>query len=154
VLGGGERGLQEWVLRREGEELDLHAPYPKDTKDNEKQRRKNPSLSPAAYGKALLAYAKAMKAVDGRIKVGASVDSPVPNKWDIQEWTLDPVSGKYVQNTAFQKAQDSGLDWDRNVLQVAGKDIDFVAFHWNAGNTTEASNWKELDSNAFVAAPR
>jgi len=138
----------------EGGELDLHAPYPKDARDNDKQRRRNANLSPAAYAKALLAYSKAMKAVDGRIKVGASVDSPVPNAWDVQEWTLDPVSGKYVQNTAFQKAQDSGLDWDRNVLQVAGKDIDFVAFHWNSGNTTQASNWKDLDNGALLAAPR
>jgi hypothetical protein len=137
----------------EGQELDLHAPYPKDAKDNEKQRRKNANLSPSAYGKALLAYAKAMKAVDPRIKVGASVDSPVPNNWDIQEWTPDPVTGKYVQNSKFQKAQDSGLDWDRGVLQVAGKDIDFVAFHWNTGNTTEASNWKELDNASLLDAP-
>ena len=138
----------------EGQELDLHALYPKDAKDNDKQRRKNANLSPAAYAKAVLAYSKAMKAVDGRIKIGASVDSPVANAWDVQEWTPDPVTGKYVQNTAFQKSQDSGLDWDRNVLQAAGKDLDFVAFHWNTGNATEASNWKELDNAALLAAPR
>lgn len=138
----------------EGDTLDLHAPYPKEAKDNEKQRRKNPNLSPAAYGKALLSYAKAMKAVDPRIKVGASIDSPVPNKWDVQEWTKDPVSGQYVQRSSVQKAADSGLDWDRNVLQAAGKDIDFVALHWNTGNTTEASNWKELDNASLLPAPR
>jgi hypothetical protein len=138
----------------EGQELDLHAPYPKDSKDDDKQRRKSTNLSPAAYAKAVLLYSKAMKAVDGRIKVGASVDSPVANAWDIHEWTPDPVTGKYVQNTSFQKAQDSGLDWDRNVLQAAGKDLDFVAFHWNTGNTTEASSFKELDNPALLAAPR
>ncbi len=95
-----------------------------------------------------------MKAVDPRIKVGASLDSPVPNKWDVQEWTQDPVSKQYVQHSSFQKASDSGLDWDRNVLQVAGKEIDFVALHWNAGNTSEASNWKELDNANLLAAPR
>jgi hypothetical protein len=137
----------------EGQELDLHAPYPKDAKENDKQRRKNANLSPAAYGKALLVYSKAMKAVDPRIKVGASLDSPVPNSWDIQEWTLDPISGKSTQNGKFQKAQDSGLDWDRNVLQVAGKDIDFVALHWNTGNTTETSGWKELDNAGLLNAP-
>ncbi|MBZ5681360.1 MAG: hypothetical protein LAO24_14770 [Acidobacteriia bacterium] len=137
----------------EGDEVDMHAPYPKEAKDNEKQRRKNASLSPAAYGKALLQFAKAMKAMDPRIKVGASVDSPIPNKWDIQEWTMDPVTGKYVQNTKFQKAQDSGLDWDRNVLQVVGKDIDFVSLHWNTGNTSEASNWKELDNANLLSTP-
>jgi hypothetical protein len=137
----------------EGETLDLHAPYPKDAKDNEKQRRKNPNLSPATYGKELLAYIKAMKAVDARIKIGASLDSPVQNSWDIQEWTPDPVTGKYVQNSAFQKAQDSGPDWDRNVLQVAGKDIDFVALHWNTGKTTEASKYKDLDNAALLNSP-
>jgi alpha-L-arabinofuranosidase len=137
----------------EGQEVDLHTPYPKDAKDNDKQRRKNPNLSPAAYGKAFLAFAKAMKAVDPRIKVGASLDSPLANKWDVQEWTQDPVSKQYVQHTSFQKAADSGLDWDRNVLQVAGKDIDFVALHWNAGNTSQASNWKELDNGNLLSAP-
>jgi hypothetical protein len=137
----------------EGETLDLHAPYPKDPKDNDKQRRKNPNLSPAAYGKELLAYVKAMKAADPRIKVGASLDSPVANTWDIQEWTQDPVTGKYVQNSKFQKAQDSGPDWDRNVLQVAGKDIDFVALHWNTGKTTDVSNFKDLDNAALLTSP-
>ena len=138
----------------EGSTVDLHASYPKEVKDNDKQRRKNPSLSPAAYAKALLAYSKAMKAVDPRIKVGASIDSPVPNKWDVNDWTLDPVTGKYVEQSSFQKSPDSGADWDRNVLQGAGKDIDFVALHWNTGNATQASGWKELDNPNLLSAPR
>jgi hypothetical protein len=138
----------------EGQEVDLHAPYPKELKDNDKQRRKNPNLSPAAYAKAFLAFSKAMKAVDPRIKVGASLDSPIPNKWDVQEWTQDPVSKQYVQHSEFQKAADSGLDWDRNVLQIAGKDIDFVSLHWNAGNGSSASNFKELDNVNLLSAPR
>lgn len=138
----------------EGETLDLHAPYPKEAKENERQRRKNANLSPAAYGKNLILFAKAMKDVDPRIKVGASIDSPVANKWDVQEWTPDPVTGKYEEKSSFHKAADSGLDWDRNVLQVAGKDIDFVAFHWNTGNTTQSSGFKELDNPSLLSAPR
>jgi len=138
----------------EGDSLDLHAPYPKEAKDNEKQRRKNANLSPSAYGKNLLLFVKAMKAVDPRIKVGASIDSPVANTWDVQEWTQDPVSGKYEQKSSFKKAEDSGLDWDRNVLQVAGKEIDFVSLHWNTGNTTQASNFKELDNANLLSSPR
>lgn len=138
----------------EGETLDLHAPYPKDAKDNEKQRRKNANLAPGAYGKNLLLFVKAMKAVDPRIKIGASIDSPVTNKWDVQEWTQDPVTGKYEEKSSFHKAADSGLDWDRNVLQVAGKDIDFVALHWNTGNATQSSGWKELDNASLLSAPR
>lgn len=138
----------------EGDTLDLHAPYPKEAKDNEKQRRKNSNLSPAAYAKNLLLFAQAMKAVDSRIKVGASVDSPVPNKWDVQEWTQDPVTGKYEQKSSFHKAVDAGADWDKNVLQAAGKDIDFVSLHWNTGNTTEASGWKDLDNASLLGASR
>ena len=138
----------------EGDTLDLHAPYPKDAKDNEKQRRKNPNLSPQAYAKSFLLYSQAMKAVDPRIKVGASVDSPVPNKWDVQEWTQDPVTGKYEQKSSFHKAADAGADWDRNLLQAAGKEIDFVSLHWNTGNTTEASGWKNLDNASLLSASR
>lgn len=93
----------------EGQELDLHAPYPKDAKDNDKQRRKNADLSPAAYAKAVLAYSKAMKAVDGRIKVGASVDSPVANAWDVQEWTPDPVTESTSKTPRSRKRRTR--DW-------------------------------------------
>jgi len=137
----------------EGDSLDLHAPYPKEAKENDKQRRKNASLSPSAYGKNLLLFVKAMKAVDPRIKVGASIDLPVSNPWDEQEWMRD-AQGKYEQTSTVQKAPDSGLDWDRNVLQVAGKEIDFVALHWNNGNTTAASNWQSLDNAGLLAATR
>jgi hypothetical protein len=138
----------------EGDTLDLHAPYPKEAKDNEKQRRKNANLSPASYAKNFLLFAQAMKAVDPRIKVGASVDSPVANKWDVQEWTQDPVTGKYVEKSSFHKAADAGADWDKNVLQAAGKDIDFVSLHWNTGNSTEASGWKDLDNASLLGASR
>jgi hypothetical protein len=56
---------------------DLHAPYAKDPKDNERQRRRNRALAPDAYGSAIVQYAQAMKAVDNRIKVGASLDVPL-----------------------------------------------------------------------------
>jgi len=148
----GNEVYQNGFYGGEGQEVDLHAPYPADTKENAKARQKNPKLSPDAYGQALTQFVKAMKAVDPRIKVGASLDVPLANSWDIQEWTRDPVTGVYSQHTAFSKAADSGLDWDRSVLKTAGKDIDFVSLHWNTGPTTEASNWKDLDNAKLLAA--
>lgn len=82
----------------QGTEEDLHAPYPKDPKDNEKQRRKNANLSPDAYANNLLQYIKAMKAVDNRIKVGASLDIPLSGDWNTSgDWVQDPITRKWVQ---------------------------------------------------------
>jgi hypothetical protein len=110
-------------------------------------------LSPETYGQAFIQFAKAMKAVDPRIKVGASLDIPVTSDWDIQEYTQDPVTGQYVRKNAFQKKPDSGLEWDRGVLKAAGKDVDFVSLHWNTGATTESSGFKNLDNGKLLAAP-
>lgn len=151
----------------QGTEEDLHAPYPKEAypkeaNDTEKQRRKNPNLSPDAYGKALLEFSKAMKAVDGRIKVGASLAVPLSGNWDTSaDWVQDPVTGKYVQKGTAEAAGlgtvhkdfDAGIDWDRNVLKIAGKDIDFVALHWYTGDTTEASHWQTLDNTKSLMKP-
>ncbi|MGA9039819.1 MAG: hypothetical protein WB421_04735 [Terriglobales bacterium] len=130
----------------EGEEVDFHAPYAKDSKDNAKTRQKNPSLSPDAYGKGLVQFSNAMKAVDPRIKIGASLDLPVVSDWNIQEWTQDPITKQYRQATSVQKPTDSGLEWDRGVMKAAGKNIDFVSLHWYVGDTTDASGYKDLDN--------
>lgn len=148
----GNEVYQNGYYGGEGSEVDLHAPYPADIKENAKARQKNPKLSPEAYGQAVVQFAKAMKAVDARIKVGASLDVPVANNWDIQEWTRDPVTGVYSQHSAFSKPVDSGLEWDRGVLKTAGKDIDFVSLHWNTGPTTEASNFQALDNAKLLTA--
>jgi alpha-L-arabinofuranosidase len=136
----------------EGEEVDFHAPYPKDSKDTGKDRQKNPNLSPEAYGKAVVEFAKAMKAVDPKIKIGASIDLPVVSDWNIQEWTQDPITGQYSQRASVEKKQDSGVEWDRGVMKTAGKDIDFVALHWYTGATTEASGFKDLNDRDLLTA--
>ncbi len=146
-----------------GAEQDAHAQYAKDPKDNEKQRKRNPALSPDAYGNALLQFAKAMKAVDNRISVGASLDIPLAGDWNSSgDWVPDPQHpGKYVQKGTveaaglggFQKNFDAGIDWDKSVLKVAGKDIDFVSLHWYVGDTTEASHWKDLDNGKTLMKP-
>src|SRR5258708_3000392 len=150
----GNEVYQNGYYGRNGSEVRLHVPYPTDLKDNAKARQKNPKLSSDAYGQAVVQFVKAMKAVDGRIKVGASLDVPVANSWDIQDWTKDPVTGVYSQHSAFSKSADSGLEWDRGVLKTAGKDIDFVSLHWNTGPTTEESNFQLLDSAKLLTTPR
>lgn len=146
-----------------GSENDQHAPYAKDPKDNEKLRKRNPALSPEAYGTAFLQFSKAMKAVDARIKVGASLDVPLAADWNTSaDWVQDPISGKWFQKgTAeaaglgdVQKGFDAGVDWDKNVLKVAGKDIDFVSLHWYVGDATEASHYKDLDNAKTLMKPQ
>jgi hypothetical protein len=158
----GNEVYQNGFYGGQGNEEDLHAPYPPDAKDNEKLRRKNPNLSPQAYGKALVDYSKAMKAVDGRIKVGAALDIPLSGDWSTSEWVQDPISGKYSQSGFSVEAAgkggahkdfDAGIDWDKNVLAVAGKDIDFVSLHWYTGDTTQASNWQSLDNAKTLMEP-
>ena len=144
-----------------GSEEDLHAPYPEDAKDNERDRKKNPNLSPEAYGKAVLEYSTAMKAVEPRIKVGVSLDIPLSSDWNTSDWLQDPISGKWVQKGTADAAGlgvahkdfNTGIDWDQNVLKVAGKGIDFVALHWSTGDSTEASHWQSLDNTKTLMEP-
>ena len=149
----GNEVYQNGYYAGQSSEEDLHAPYLKDAKDNEKQRTRNANLSPEAYGKELLEFQKAMKAVDGRIKVGASLDIPLAGDWNIQEWTQDPLTKQWAQHASVQKGFDAGIDWDKNVLKVAGKDIDFVALHWSPSDTTEASKWQTMDNTKTLMEP-
>jgi hypothetical protein len=137
----------------EGEEIDFHAPYPKDSKENAKTRQKNPNLGPEAYGKNVAAFAKAMKAVDAKIKVGTSLDIPVVSSMNIQEWTQDPITKQSVQRNSVSKTQDSGMEWDRGVMKTVCKDIDFVSLHWYTGDTTSASGYKDLNNLGLLTAP-
>jgi hypothetical protein len=60
--------------------------------------------SAAAYGRNVVAFAKAMKAVDPTIHVGIEL--------------APPIAGSPL------------LDWDRTVLTTAGRAVDFVDLHW------------------------
>ncbi|WP_369365563.1 cellulose-binding protein [Streptomyces sp. CG4] len=75
--------------------------------------------SPRAYANNLLAYAKAMKAVDPTVKIGAVLNTP--GSWP------DGV-----------KASGDDADWNNTVLSIAGKSIDFVIIHWYPGGTGTA----------------
>ena len=128
----------------------------KNPKDNEKQRKKNPNLAPGAYGKNFLQFAQAMKAVDPRISLGVSLDLPLAGQINRQEWTQDPITGKYVQEASVSVEKDfgKGIDWDKGILTTACNDIDFVTLHWYPGDTPEESGWKNLDNYKLLAAPQ
>jgi hypothetical protein len=152
----GNEVYQNGYYGGEGLEEDLHAAYPRDPKDNEKRRRKNASLAPEAYGKNFLQFAQAMKAVEPRIKVGVSLDNPLPGQINIQEWTQDPVTGKYEQHSSVSVDKDFGRgpNWDKGVLSTACNDIDFVVLHWYPSDTTKDSGWKDLDNYKLLNAPQ
>lgn len=75
--------------------------------------------SPKEYAKNLVAYAKAMKAVDPKVKIGAVLTTP--GFWPDAE-----------------KAAGDSADWNNTVLSIAGRSIDFVIVHWYPGGTTTA----------------
>jgi len=113
----------------EGFEEDLHAPYDKDPKESARQRHKlRKDLSPETYGNGVAAFARAMKAVDPAIKIGAVLNTPpFDNSW--------------------------GLDWNPGVLKACGKIIDFVVIHWYTGNLLPP-DWKVLDDASYLSAPQ
>ncbi|WP_245665773.1 cellulose binding domain-containing protein [Actinoplanes subtropicus] len=77
------------------------------------------SKSATTYANLVVQYAKAMKAVDPSIKIGAVVTDP--GNWP------DGVVG----------SADPG-DWNRTVLTIAGPAIDFVIMHYYPNHTTAA----------------
>jgi len=77
---------------------------------------------PQAYAENFIEFAKAMKAVDPNIKIGAVLTCPY--NWP---WGQSP-------------------DWNKVVLQTAGNYIDFVIVHWYAQNPGNESDSGLLSS--------
>lgn len=105
---------------------DLHLASSAADKDAS-HRRGNANLSPAFYGAQVAEYARAMKAVDPNIGVGASGNTP-------------------------QIDYDWGADWDQKVLKAACSDIDFLSIPWHAGKP-QPPDWKTLDEADLLTAP-
>ncbi|NUR29735.1 MAG: cellulose-binding protein [Catenulispora sp.] len=74
----------------------------------------HPDTSPTAYATNLVAYAKAMKAVDPTVKIGAVLTTP--GGWP------DGITGP-----------GDKADWNHTVLSIAANSIDFVIVHWYPG---------------------
>ena len=90
-------------------ELDLHAPYGTDV-----ERLNNPALSPTTYGKGVVEYIDAMKAVDPNIQVGAVLVTPP------SDYSWAPT-------------------WNDDVLKECGSQIDFGIIHfYPTPNSTNA----------------
>ncbi|MCX3063779.1 cellulose-binding protein [Streptomyces beihaiensis] len=85
--------------------------------------------SPREYAKNVIAYAKAMKAVDPKVRIGAVLNTP--GSWP------DGV-----------KASGDDADWNNTVLSIAGKSIDFAIIHWYPGGSSTADL---LNSPARIA---
>ena len=75
------------------------------------------SKSPTTYADNVLQFARAMKAVDPTIKIGAVLSLP-------GNWPTDLV------------ASGDSKDWNQTVLSIAGSAIDFVIVHWYQENTS------------------
>jgi hypothetical protein len=108
-------------------EPDLHGPAPAGLNDFGKLK-KNPKLSPSAYGDGIIEFAKAMKAVDPTIAIGASLVTPP----DMTKWAED---------------------WNPSVLKRACKDLDFVTLEWTVGNTL-APDYNTLDEDNMLGSAR
>ncbi|WP_042391680.1 cellulose-binding protein [Streptacidiphilus carbonis] len=75
--------------------------------------------SPTEYAHNLVAYAKAMKAVDPTVKIGAVLTTP----------------GGFPDGVT---APGDSADWNHTVLSIAGSSIDFVIVHSYPGGKTTA----------------
>lgn len=124
-------GIKYWEIGNEingngyygtpGWETDYHAPYGVN-------RANRTALSPTNYANNVIAFANAMKAVDPTIKIGAVLVGNAPGA---------------VGDTA-----SATTNWDRNVLQTAGNQIDFGILHWYPNNGTDPAT---RDSNLLAA---
>jgi hypothetical protein len=110
-----------------GYEEDLHAPYAAVAKDSDQTRHGNAALSPAAYGKGVVAFSKAMKAIDPGIRVGAVLFNPNVDK--------------------------QAVDWNPAVMAECGAVVDFVILHWYTGGLLPP-DWRNLDEASLLRAPQ
>jgi hypothetical protein len=116
-------------------DADLHAPAPASPKDLGKLGR-NPNLSPGFYGARVLDFARAMKAVDPEIRIGAS---------------LAEIDGGTTDYNWKEKVW--ALDWNDKVLKAGCSAMDFVSIEWTTGPTL-APDYKDLDEPGLLSSTR
>lgn len=123
VFANGYYGAKH---RDGGEVEDLHFRYSSNKSESEKIRNGNRALGPVAYGTNLIEFAKAMKAVDPNIKIGAALVTPKDNDW--------------------------APDWNSKVLKTVGHNADFLSMHWRPTSLLPP-DWKEMDVPWLLNAP-
>jgi hypothetical protein len=151
-------GIQLWQIGNEAwnngfygpdhsGEFDLHAgPIPSE-KDPGK-RFANPRLGPAVYAAAVQAFAKAMKAVDPKILVGASFTTPTKNvNWVHSSAIGTSSTSDLTGQTA--NAINWGADWNNELLKTACAEIDFGAISLIEGPTLPP-DYKVVDEDALL----
>jgi hypothetical protein len=84
----------------------------------------HPDKSPTEYANNVVAYSRAMKAVDPSVKIGAVLTTPA-NWPDAIVATGDPAS------------------WNQTVLSIAGPHVDFVILHWYPGGNTAQETFEK-----------
>lgn len=112
-------------------EADLHAGKVPTSRDWG-HHQSNPKVGPAAYGAAVVEYAKAMKAVDSKILVGAFV-MPPPYAAD---------------------AEQVGKGWNAGVLKAACASMDFSAAAFWEGKGAEPTFLNNIDEQDLIMLAR
>jgi hypothetical protein len=105
---------------------DLHGPAPTALKDFGKLKN-DPKLSPSAYAQNLIAFAKAMKAVDPSIQIGAAFTTPPdPSKRNNTYWDS---TGEHPDLLGWA-ALSWGTGWNKDLLKGACSSLDFATLDW------------------------
>jgi len=112
-------------------EPDLHSGTVPASKEWGRNQR-NPRVGPAAYGAAVVQYAKAMKAVDPTIMIGAFVIEP--------------------PYTAAAGADQVGKNWNAEVLKAACGSMDFSAATLWEGTDAPPNYVNQVDEEDLLTA--
>ena len=128
-------------------EFDLRAgPIPSATDAGKRQG--NARIGPTAYAEGFLAFAKAMKAVDPKILVGASFTTPTTNVSWMHTSSIGTSSASDLTGQSAS-AISWGGDWDSDLLKAACGEIDFGALSL-VESPTLPPDYKVLDEEALL----
>lgn len=151
-------GIQLWQIGNEAwnngfygpghaDEFDLHSGL-LTTNKKDWHHQGNAHVGPTAYAEGVAAFARAMKAVDPKIQIGASLTTPAINV----NWIHSMATS---QNAAWELSSDAanavnwGGDWDNEVLKVACGQIDFGALSL-LESPTLAPDFKVVDEDQLL----
>ncbi|MFZ1087375.1 MAG: hypothetical protein WAN35_20620 [Terracidiphilus sp.] len=125
---------------------DLHGPAPTALKDYGKLKN-DPKLSPSAYAQNLIAFAKAMRAVDPSIQIGTALTTPPdPNDRTKTYWDS---TGQHDDTKAWA-ADQWGIAWNKDVLKGACANLDFATLEWSL-QPLLPPDWKTLNEADLLA---
>jgi hypothetical protein len=106
---------------------DLHGPAPIALKDFAKLKGEA-KLSPSAVAQNLIAFAKAMKAVDSTIQIGVAFT--IPPDPSLRTKTYWDSTGEHSDPTAWANVE-WGIEWNKDLLKGACNSLDFATLEWS-----------------------